>query len=276
MGARWGYFDMILEPALAALLATGIVTPEAPKILLSKPAIIKPESIEFSKHMLAMPLTMGILSSRRLPSFQTGGFSASGTNLASYSFTSCPIGSASSTRYVIVGVTSSPASGSPAAAPTVTVGGAATTLLVTGTQGGTWAARSSLYITSSPFTSGTTATVAVTLGNTQDWVGVYTAAVYDLPSTTPNATLVDFATAYTGSISVIKNGIVIGFYGYWKTTSAATWTNLTTQGSSIIVSGSSAMSAAYVRPASTQSLTVTVSDPFNDPNNALVVASWSS
>lgn len=53
---------MILKPALAAMLASGLIVPEAPKFILPKPAIVKAENLEFSKHMLlGMPLTMGML-----------------------------------------------------------------------------------------------------------------------------------------------------------------------------------------------------------------------
>ena len=53
---------MIVKPALAAMLASGLVAPEKPAIILPRPAIVKPESLEVSKHMLlGMPLTMGML-----------------------------------------------------------------------------------------------------------------------------------------------------------------------------------------------------------------------
>jgi hypothetical protein len=43
---------MIIKSALSALLSTGIVIPEKPTFILPKPAIIKAESIEFSKHIM--------------------------------------------------------------------------------------------------------------------------------------------------------------------------------------------------------------------------------
>ena len=58
---------MILKPALAAMLASGLVVPEKPALILPKPAIVKAENLEFSKHMLlGMPLTMGVLPRRTL------------------------------------------------------------------------------------------------------------------------------------------------------------------------------------------------------------------
>ena len=54
---------MIVKPALAAMLASGLVVPEVPKLVFPKPAIVKAENLDFSKHMLlGMPLTMGMLA----------------------------------------------------------------------------------------------------------------------------------------------------------------------------------------------------------------------
>ena len=54
---------MIVKPALAAMLASGLIMPERPALILPKPAIVKAENIEFTKHLLlGMPLTMGMLA----------------------------------------------------------------------------------------------------------------------------------------------------------------------------------------------------------------------
>lgn len=54
---------MILKPALSALLTTGLISPVKAEVYVPhKPAIIKPKNLEFSQHMLAMPLTMGMLA----------------------------------------------------------------------------------------------------------------------------------------------------------------------------------------------------------------------
>jgi len=59
---------MILKSTLAAMLASGLVVPERPALILPKPAIVKAESLEFSKHMLlGMPLTMGMLKGSTPP-----------------------------------------------------------------------------------------------------------------------------------------------------------------------------------------------------------------
>lgn len=56
---------MILKPTLAAMLATGLIAPEAPKLAFPKPAIIKQERGRPARDVLfGMPLTMGMLPGR--------------------------------------------------------------------------------------------------------------------------------------------------------------------------------------------------------------------
>jgi hypothetical protein len=65
---------MIVKPALAAMLASGLVAPEKPPIILPRPAILRAQSIEFSRHMLlGMPLTMGMLAETRSQPIQLVG-----------------------------------------------------------------------------------------------------------------------------------------------------------------------------------------------------------
>ncbi len=75
---------MMNKALLAATVASGLILPaEAGVALPPRPAIIKPENIEFSKHLLAMPITMGMFrSSARVPgtiAYVGGGSSASTT-----------------------------------------------------------------------------------------------------------------------------------------------------------------------------------------------------
>ena len=75
---------MMNKALLAATLASGLILPaEAGVSLPPKPAIIKPRNIEFSKNLLAMPITMGMFrSSARVPgtiAYVGGGSSASTT-----------------------------------------------------------------------------------------------------------------------------------------------------------------------------------------------------
>lgn len=67
---------MIKKAILAASVATGLVVPAKAGVYLPpKPAIIKPENIEFSKNILAMPFTLGML-----PRKSAGPLYVSGSN----------------------------------------------------------------------------------------------------------------------------------------------------------------------------------------------------
>jgi hypothetical protein len=100
---------MIVKPALAAMLASGLIVPEKPALILPKPAIVKAENIEFTKHLLlGMPLTMGMLAPKvALPVVEFLGFSSNAANLTTYSFASFNFGTASADRHIIVHVLSS-------------------------------------------------------------------------------------------------------------------------------------------------------------------------
>jgi hypothetical protein len=76
-----------------------------------------------------------------------------------FTATALGIGTAAGDRYVVVAVSWRASSGTPTVS-SVTVGGAATTVVVSSGSGTTGLA---LYITSAPFTSGTTADVVLTL-----------------------------------------------------------------------------------------------------------------
>ena len=75
---------MMNKALLAATVASGLILPATAGVsLLPKPAIIKPQNIGFSKNLLAMPITMGMLKTgARAPgviSYVGGGSSASTT-----------------------------------------------------------------------------------------------------------------------------------------------------------------------------------------------------
>lgn len=56
---------MILKPALAAMLASGLVVPEKPKLVFPKPAIVQAGNLEMSRDLLlGMPITLGMLAGK--------------------------------------------------------------------------------------------------------------------------------------------------------------------------------------------------------------------
>ncbi len=95
---------MIRKALLAATVATGLILPAAAGLYVSpKPAIVKPENLEFSKHMLlGMPITMGMLAPKSTPP-QYIANSATGNNIASGSTLSWSHTTTSQTTALIVG-----------------------------------------------------------------------------------------------------------------------------------------------------------------------------
>lgn len=108
---------MIKKALLAATVASGLIVPAQagvylppkPKLEVSSPAIIKPESLEYSKHMLAMPFTLGMLAPKAVANFATMTHRlqySSASNASSYTIgTAVDIGAAptgGNRRYVIV------------------------------------------------------------------------------------------------------------------------------------------------------------------------------
>jgi len=96
---------MILKSALAAMVVSGLIVPEKPKLVLPKPAIVKAENLELTRHiLLGMPLTMGMLpgkaSAARTVTYR-GSFNG-GTTSTTKTYSNAPIGTAASDRLVVL------------------------------------------------------------------------------------------------------------------------------------------------------------------------------
>lgn len=126
---------MILKPAMAALLSAGLVIPDRGDLIFPRPAILRPENIEFSKHMLlGMPLTMGMLNW----GLGAGPYAITlrgiyQTSSLSFSFASVNIGPAYTDRIVLVGVYSHNS-----ATSSISVNGVSASNLVTSTYHDSW------------------------------------------------------------------------------------------------------------------------------------------
>lgn len=218
---------MILKPALAAMLASGLIVPEKPKLVFPKPAIVKAKNLELSKHMLGMPLTMGMLKSTgKSVSFRA--FTFDDTNKTTYTFTAVDIGSPASNRYIVVGVVNSDTGATRATQNSVTVGGAACTSKVTiETNGTAGNPRTDLWLSNSPVTSGSTADIVVTLSGTDTSCAIVVWAVYGITSTTPHATATDVGTTLAVTINQPAGGVLIALSSNFTTGSTATWTGAT-------------------------------------------------
>jgi hypothetical protein len=100
-------FSKTAKILLAASAFGGLDVPAKAGIYMPpKPAIVKAENLEFSKHMLlAMPLTMGILAKRQFEATvgtYRAGFSSGGTASTSFTSTAVPLGTETADRLVAV------------------------------------------------------------------------------------------------------------------------------------------------------------------------------
>jgi hypothetical protein len=266
---------MILKPALAAMLASGLVVPEAPKIVFPKPAIIKAENLEFSKHMLlGMPLTMGMLAGKGAPAvslINNGVLATNSADNTTYSFNTYGIGTASSTRRVIAVFYGDNGSATGRTVSSATLGGVSATIdaQVTHSSGGSGV----VAIVSATVTTGTTATLSVTFSGGMVRAAVWAVAVDNLSGTAATDTLTTTATdPLTGTIDWLNQGFVIAG-AMTNANTTFTWTGVTEQ-----VEGnfeSAAASGGYLFPTS-NGTAQTVSSDIASPGvrRAMAVAAY--
>lgn len=222
---------MIVKPAFAAMLASGLIVPEAPKIVFPKPAIIKAENLEFSKHiLLGMPLTMGMLAGKGAPAVSlvnNGVLATSSSDNTTYNFTTYSIGTASSTRRVIAVFYGDNGSNTGRTVSSATLGGVSATIdaQVTHSSGGS----AVVAIVSATVTTGTTATLSVTFSGGMNRAAVWAVAVDNLSGTAATDTLTTTATdPLTGTIDWLNQGFVIAG-AMTNANTTFTWTGVTEQ-----------------------------------------------
>lgn len=144
------------------------------------------------------------------------------TAVTSKTWSSAGISTAAANRYIVVAAFNRV--GGAVAAPTVTVGGASTTLLI-GLDGdaGANTTRADLFITDSAFTTGTTADIVISYSGTARH-GYIAWAVYGISSITPADTATSSADPCSAAIDCPAGGVIIGvgFSGTDGTTSTPT------------------------------------------------------
>lgn len=208
---------MILKSSIAAMFASGLIVPETPKLEIPKPAIVKPENLDFSSHMflLGMPITIGAFASQNDPavSLILRNTTVDAQNIGTSTFTTAAmnIGTASSTRRVLAYITGNSASNS-RAVNSVTIGGISATIH---TQATSSSSGSTLTcIASATVPTGTTAVIEVTYNGTMSHVSANVTSLNNLNSTTP--TYANSTTGTTGlSLSLTDvdwegDGFVVG------------------------------------------------------------------
>lgn len=211
---------MIRKALLAATLASGLIVPATAGVYLPpKPAIVKPENIEFSKHLLAMPFTMGILSAGKgsVPVsviLRNTTLQSSSTASTTFTFSTVSIGTASSTRYVIAQISAVADATAGVTLSSVTIGGVTATIHASQAFGA--GATHMAYIAGATVPTGTTATVAVTFSAATSSCAVYVTSIDGLQSTTPVTTgsgngNAGASTANTGAVLTYPaNGFAVG------------------------------------------------------------------
>lgn len=197
---------MIRKALLAATVTSGLIIPIAAAgvYLPPKPAIIKAENLEFSKHMLlGMPITMGMLAARVSIVPITGAYvsyAVSTSDLTTYSFTNVSIGTAATDRLVIVCVTQERET--PRSTTSVTVNGTGLNL-ISSRQG---ISNQGVSIWAGVITTGTTANITVTHNGGTLCTGI---AVFTIYGKTNSAAQATANGASSGTLNLIANDYVV-------------------------------------------------------------------
>lgn len=164
------------------------------------------------------------------------GSTSAGVQSSPYTATGVSIGTAASNRYIVVVVM---ASNDALGSGSVTVAGQSTTRVVAATGGGR---PSAIFVTDAPVTTGTTATVVITVGATADIeFAVYT--LIGAASPTAPTTVTDTADPLSQSATIPANGCAIACANLAAGTTTS-WTGATKQadGTGTNFRGSTAMS----------------------------------
>lgn len=252
---------------LAAAVASSLIVPaQAGVYIPPKPAIVKPENIDFSKHMLlGMPMTMGMLAARgNSPSYVYCTQTSSATNLTSYTFTAVPISTASAYRRVLVLINGT-GSASGRTLSSVTIGGVTATSHVINVSSSTYSSR----MVSALVPTGTTADIVITYSGSMNDCSIGVWALYNVAST-PRLTAKPNTTTYNYTLNLIPNDITI--LAQWDTSTAITWTNATRDFNAIGGSGENYSGASYQ---STTTQTRVIADSLGDYSYA-VASVWNS
>lgn len=192
--------------------------------------------------------------------FAAAAVNSSNVTDSTYTFSGHSIGTASSDRYVIVGVVGRAnfLSGN-ATISSVTVAGTSCTRAV---QSNTSNGTSEIWITNSPITSGTTGNVVVTTGGgvVVQCCGIGTYAVTGLLSNTATATATQTTNNTATNLSVTADGVsvLVSFVAQAFGSSTSTTTNMTERYDADVEANATQHTGACDNQASTQTLSVTV------------------
>lgn len=206
-------------------------------------------------------------SRRKVLAFQ--GHAENGTGASSYNFTSQPIGTAQSDRYVIVGIGWSNLGPSISA---VTIGGVSATVVATAANAN---GSSAMYIALVP--TGTTATVAITFSSTTNLgCGIAVWSATGLVSATPVSSGNSSASPTPSVVlTTVNGGFAIGYAhvasNVTYSPSTIPWTGVTASWAGNDITAGRPHGGGH---ATTTASGITPSPTFVGGNGALVAASW--
>lgn len=260
---------MISKSILVASVVGGIVIPKQagvlppPELVIAKPAIVKPENIEFSRNLLlGMPLTMGMLSKKAAPAsinLRNTATSATTTGTqTTYTYNNVSIGTANASRLVFAHILGYNGSTGNRTLSSCTIGGVSATIIRQGTSGSGLSFVTALAVAAVP--TGTTATVSFTFSNSMNQARCFVSSVDNILSSTPVSTsliaLNGLTTATTESLTFPADGFVIA-YAANDAAVTHTWTNATEWRDGVLNTAFYG-SAADTFPVSASTSTITV------------------
>lgn len=219
---------MIGKSLLAATLASGLALPaEAGLYVPPKPAIVKPENLDFSKNMLAMPLLVGAIKPQNEPPATLSYVAMYRSNLSGLSTASAtgvPVGAAAANRTIILvlsGIASTNVANS--------VNSASLSNAFMAKQYELAVSNFVCAVFTLNNSSGTTKTVNVSFSTAQAGLTWSIYAAYGLQSIIPTDTSAAWgANALPASgLNVQRGGIVIGEVMTNRIDGAFAWTGLT-------------------------------------------------
>jgi hypothetical protein len=205
-----------------------------------------------------------------------GSLTTSTSDLSTYTFSSQAIGTASTTRRVVVAVHCGRDTGASPSLSSATIGGVSATIHATqsGSGGGFYGYAA---IISATVPTGTTADVVLNLSATSYWAGITVIAIDGLNSTTPTAT----ATDNTLSSGVLSNSLTWSADGFviaaatFGTSSSTTWATSVTERWDSLIDSVFRITGADLFATTGSSETVSATSADSSPNgSALVMAAF--
>lgn len=209
-----------------------------------------------------------MLRAASLPTLLTYiGSGALTSTTSTYTFTSQAIGTASSDRLVIVGIMHNTASLSQQVTG-VTIGGVSATSIIAPSAG------VALSLFTLKVTTGTTATIVVTLNGNAVNCGIQVYTLKNYKSATPNFTTTNAVNSPPQSVTATENTVVMAMATTSTTASTLTWSAPVVLDNTTLVGGGNRIVTVGSFKAYGSTNSVTFTDNGNGTTRELMVAGW--